>query len=110
LRRGNRGTDHLHGSVYWALGGGLKGGRIVGGQVKVDEAHLFQNRDYLVLTDYRALRRPIPASIPARQERTATRPLIRGAERFGAGLKLLRSDLNSQGLVNGVQFLRVFKV
>ncbi|MCE4224719.1 DUF1501 domain-containing protein [Methylobacterium sp. C25] len=52
---GNRGTDHGHGSVYWVLGGGLKGGRIAGPQVKADEAHLFQNRDYSVLTDYRAL-------------------------------------------------------
>ncbi len=52
---GNRGTDHGHGSVYWVLGGGIKGGRIVGEQVAADEAHLFQDRDYPVLTDYRAL-------------------------------------------------------
>jgi len=52
---GNRGTDHGHGSVYWVLGGGIKGGRIAGEQVPVDQAHLFQNRDYPVLTDYRML-------------------------------------------------------
>ncbi|SEB85048.1 Uncharacterized conserved protein, DUF1501 family [Rhizobiales bacterium GAS188] len=52
---GNRGTDHGHGSVYWVLGGGLKGGRLVGEQMRVDQAHLFQDRDYPVLTDYRAL-------------------------------------------------------
>jgi uncharacterized protein (DUF1501 family) len=52
---GNRGTDHGHGSVYWVLGGGIKGGRIAGDQVPVDEAHLFQNRDYPVLNDYRAV-------------------------------------------------------
>jgi uncharacterized protein (DUF1501 family) len=52
---GNRGTDHGHGSVYWVLGGGLKGGRLVGEQMRVDQDHLFQNRDYPVLTDYRAL-------------------------------------------------------
>jgi uncharacterized protein (DUF1501 family) len=52
---GNRGTDHGHGSVYWVLGGAVRGGRIAGEQVKVDQASLFQNRDYPVLTDYRAL-------------------------------------------------------
>jgi uncharacterized protein (DUF1501 family) len=52
---GDRGTDHGHGSAYWVLGGGINGGRILGEQVKADQANLFQNRDYPVLTDYRAL-------------------------------------------------------
>ncbi|HEX2816112.1 MAG TPA: DUF1501 domain-containing protein, partial [Phenylobacterium sp.] len=52
---GDRGTDHGHGSVYWVLGGGVKGGRLAGEQVQVVETSLNQNRDYAVLTDYRAL-------------------------------------------------------
>lgn len=52
---GDRGTDHGHGSVYWVLGGGLNGGRIAGEQIKVAQPSLFENRDYPVLTDYRAL-------------------------------------------------------
>jgi uncharacterized protein (DUF1501 family) len=52
---GDHGTDHGHGSVYWVMGGGINGGRILGEQVKVEQPHLFQNRDYPVLTDYRAM-------------------------------------------------------
>jgi uncharacterized protein (DUF1501 family) len=52
---GNHGTDHGHGSTYWILGGGIKGGRLAGEQVKVEQATLFQNRDFQVLNDYRAV-------------------------------------------------------
>jgi uncharacterized protein (DUF1501 family) len=37
------------------MGGGINGGRIAGEQIKVEQATLFQNRDYPVLTDYRAM-------------------------------------------------------
>jgi uncharacterized protein (DUF1501 family) len=52
---GNRGTDHGHGTVYWVLGGGIKGARIAGEQVRIDKAALFQNRDYPVINEYRAV-------------------------------------------------------
>ena len=55
---GNKGTDHGHGTVYWVLGGGLAaqaGGRVLGEQVEVSQATLFQNRDYPVLNEYRAV-------------------------------------------------------
>jgi uncharacterized protein (DUF1501 family) len=52
---GDHGTDHGHGSIYWVLGGSVKGGRIAGPQVAVTQANLFQDRDWPVLTDYRAL-------------------------------------------------------
>nr|WP_092948691.1 DUF1501 domain-containing protein [Roseateles sp. YR242] len=54
---GNRGTDHGHGSVYWLLGGGLasQGGPVAGDQVALSATTLFQNRDYPVLNDYRAV-------------------------------------------------------
>jgi uncharacterized protein (DUF1501 family) len=52
---GDKGTDHGHGSVYWVIGGGVKGGRMAGEQIRVEPANLFQNRDYPVLTDYRVL-------------------------------------------------------
>jgi uncharacterized protein (DUF1501 family) len=52
---GNRGTDHGHGSVYWLLGGGMRGGRIAGEQVRVEQRNLLQDRDFPVLNNYRSL-------------------------------------------------------
>ncbi|MGK5007696.1 DUF1501 domain-containing protein [Janthinobacterium sp. LB2P70] len=52
---GNRGTDHGHGSVFWVLGGGIKGKQVVGEQVAISQATLFQNRDMPVLNEYRAV-------------------------------------------------------
>ena len=54
-QNGNRGTDHGHGTVYWVLGGGLKGGRVAGEQVRVEASTLFQDRDFPVKNEYRAV-------------------------------------------------------
>lgn len=52
---GNKGTDHGHGSVHWVLGGSIAGGRIAGAQVKIEPGALFQDRDFPVLNEYRAV-------------------------------------------------------
>ncbi len=52
---GAGGTAHGHGSVYWVMGGSVKGGRMVGEEVTVEQKNLFQNRDYPVLNEYRAV-------------------------------------------------------
>ena len=52
---GNRGTDHGHGTVYWVLGGSIKGGTIAGEQRAVERRNLLQDRDFPVLNDYRAV-------------------------------------------------------
>lgn len=50
---GDKGTDHGHGTTYWVLGGGVRGGRIAGEQVAATQPNLLQNRDYPVLNNYR---------------------------------------------------------
>ncbi len=52
---GAKGTDHGHGTVYWVLGGAVRGGRLAGEQVVVNAQSLLQNRDYPVLNNYRDL-------------------------------------------------------
>ena len=79
---GDKGTDHGHGSIYWVMGGGVRGGRIVGPQVALSQATLNQGRDLPVLTDYRALIGGIAArQFGLRDERLATVfPEIRAAD------------------------------
>ncbi|MFM2089476.1 MAG: hypothetical protein RLZZ237_4345, partial [Pseudomonadota bacterium] len=52
---GNRGTDHGHGSVFWVLGGGIRGKQVAGEQVAISQPNLFQNRDMPVLNEYRSV-------------------------------------------------------
>jgi uncharacterized protein (DUF1501 family) len=52
---GKQGTDHGHGSVYWVLGGSVKGGRVLGEQMQLKPGSLFQNRDYPILNEYRSI-------------------------------------------------------
>jgi uncharacterized protein (DUF1501 family) len=52
---GSRGTDHGHGTVYWIAGGRIRGGRVAGEQVAVGQSTLNQDRDYVVLSEYRAV-------------------------------------------------------
>lgn len=52
---GDKGTDHGHGSVYWVLGGSVKGGRLAGEQVALVPKSLNEGRDLVVLADNRAM-------------------------------------------------------
>ncbi|HEX4141744.1 MAG TPA: DUF1501 domain-containing protein [Candidatus Methylacidiphilales bacterium] len=50
---GNRGTDHGHGTCFFAMGGPIKGGKVYGDWPTLAPDKLFQNRDLAVTTDFR---------------------------------------------------------
>lgn len=50
---GNRGTDHGHGSAFFALGGGVRGGKVYGRWPGLRSQDLYEGRDLAVTTDFR---------------------------------------------------------
>lgn len=52
-QNGNRGTDHGHATCFLALGGSIRGGRILGEWPGLAPEKLFEERDLAVTTDFR---------------------------------------------------------
>jgi len=52
-QNGNRGTDHGHGTCFFAMGGPIKGGKVYGDWPTLAPDKLFQNRDLAITTDFR---------------------------------------------------------
>lgn len=50
---GNRGTDHGHATCFLALGGPIKGGKVLGKWPGLAREQLFEGRDLALTTDYR---------------------------------------------------------
>jgi uncharacterized protein (DUF1501 family) len=50
---GNRGTDHGHGNVMQILGGGVRGGKVLGEWPGLSGNSLHEGRDLAVTTDFR---------------------------------------------------------
>jgi uncharacterized protein (DUF1501 family) len=52
---GNHGTEHGQGTVYWVLGGGIRGGRVLGEQQRLDAGPTAARQGLPVLNDNRRL-------------------------------------------------------
>jgi uncharacterized protein (DUF1501 family) len=52
---GNRGTDHGHASVAFAVGGAVRGGKVHGAWPGLSSSRLYEGRDLAVTTDFRDL-------------------------------------------------------
>ncbi len=52
---GDRGTDHGHANVMFALGGGVRGGRVYGEWPGLQREQLYEGRDLNVTTDFRSV-------------------------------------------------------
>jgi len=52
---GNRGTDHGHAGVMLAIGGAVKGGRVLGRWPGLEPEQLYEGRDLAMTTDFRAV-------------------------------------------------------
>ncbi len=52
-QNGTGGTDHGHGNVAWVLGGGVKGGQVLGRWPGLDGSALHEGRDLAITTDFR---------------------------------------------------------
>ena len=50
---GNRGTDHGHANVMFAMGGPVKGGKVYGSWPGLDQSQLYEGRDLALTTDFR---------------------------------------------------------
>ncbi len=50
---GGRGTDHGHGNAMFAIGGGVKGGKVYGDWKGLKTENLYEGRDLAVTTDFR---------------------------------------------------------
>jgi uncharacterized protein (DUF1501 family) len=59
---GNRGTDHGHANAMFVIGGGVRGGRVLGRWPGLGPQQRFESRDLAVTTDFRDLFGEIVAS------------------------------------------------
>ena len=54
-QNGNNGTDHGHATCFFALGGDVNGGKVLGKWPGLADGQLYENRDLALTTDFRSV-------------------------------------------------------
>ena len=86
---GNRGTDHGHGNVMFALGGNVKGGKVYGEWPGLGAEQLYEGRDLAVTTDFRSILSEAVAVQLGNARSDAIFPhYLGGAEKYRGWLKV----------------------
>ncbi len=87
---GTQGTDHGSGGVAFALGGAVRGGRVLADWPGLAPADRFEGRDLRVTTDLRALVKAVLADHLRVSRRALDASVMPGASRVAA-IELLRA-------------------
>src|ERR671918_1080716 len=80
---GNRGTDHGHANVMFALGGSVRGGKVYGRWPGLAPEVLYEGRDLDLTTDYRSVCSEVFTRHLAQRELTRIFPAFRPATPVG---------------------------
>ncbi len=80
---GTGGTDHGHGTAMLALGGAVKGGRVIGQWPGLDLANRHEGRDLAVTTDFRSLFAEILTTHLGARDLEAVFPTFKGPQSIG---------------------------
>lgn len=80
---GDRGTDHGHANVMFILGGSVRGGKVYGDWPGLERERLYEERDLMVTTDFRAVLSEVVAKQMGNQDLRAVFPSFHAAQRVG---------------------------
>jgi len=80
---GNRGTDHGHANVMFAMGGGVRGGKIYGEWPGLEREQLYEGRDLAITTDFRDVLAELVSRHLGNEKLGTVFPGYRGGKRPG---------------------------
>jgi uncharacterized protein (DUF1501 family) len=80
---GNRGTDHGHANVMFAMGGGVRGGKVYGRWPGLAPEVLYEGRDLDLTTDYRTVCGEVIARHLGQRDLTRIFPGFRSSAALG---------------------------